>query len=168
MSGLFRNLLCFRQTILPSASSGCTIGHLSFIQLLTSGIGIPISLYRFRTSSSQRFRDKIIKSEQFLPVTRVCFRFLCNDQRKSDLSEHVQMVAFSVRLLLFVWNPHSFINSFDNHSTAPGPASCRRRKPPGNAVSGYSSTMCLVTHGRQHGVPALPDAGRASLLHSPK
>ena len=28
-------------------------------------------------------------------------------------------------------------------STIP-PASCRRRGPPGNAVSGYSSTMCLV------------------------
>ena len=39
---------------------------------------------------------------------------------------------------------HSFIDSFDNHSTASGPASCRRRKPPGNAVSGHSSTMCLV------------------------
>ena len=39
---------------------------------------------------------------------------------------------------------HRFINSFDNHSTASGPASCRRRSPPGNAVSGHSSTMCLV------------------------
>ena len=39
---------------------------------------------------------------------------------------------------------HSFIDSFDNHSTASGPASCRRRRPPGNAVSGHSSTMCLV------------------------
>ena len=39
---------------------------------------------------------------------------------------------------------HSFIDSFDNHYTASGPASCRRRRPPGNAVSGHSSTMCLV------------------------
>ena len=39
---------------------------------------------------------------------------------------------------------HSFIDSFDNHSTASEPASCRRRRPPGNAVSGHSSTMCLV------------------------
>ena len=39
---------------------------------------------------------------------------------------------------------HSFIDSFDNHSTASGPASGRRRRPPGNAVSGHSSTMCLV------------------------
>ena len=54
-----------------------------------------------------------------------------------------------IMLLLFVWNtlrPHSFIDSFDNHSdsTASGPASCRGRRPPGNAVSGHSSTMCLV------------------------
>ena len=41
-------------------------------------------------------------------------------------------------------HPHSLIDSFDNHSTASGPASCRRRRPPGNAVSGHSSTMCLV------------------------
>ena len=39
---------------------------------------------------------------------------------------------------------HSFIDSSDNHSTASGPASCRCRRPPGNAVSGHSSTMCLV------------------------
>ena len=39
---------------------------------------------------------------------------------------------------------HSFIDSFDNHSTASGPASCIRRRPPGNAVSGHSSTTCLV------------------------
>ena len=39
---------------------------------------------------------------------------------------------------------HSFIDSFDNHYTASGPASCRRRRPPGNAVSGHSSTLCLV------------------------
>ena len=36
---------------------------------------------------------------------------------------------------------HSFIDNFDNHSTASGPASCRH---PVNAVSGPSSTMCLV------------------------
>ena len=39
---------------------------------------------------------------------------------------------------------HSFIDSLDNHSTASGPAWCRRCMPPGNAVSGHSSTMCLV------------------------
>ena len=39
---------------------------------------------------------------------------------------------------------HSFIDSFDNHSTASGPASCKRRRPPGNAVSRHSSTMCFV------------------------
>ena len=39
---------------------------------------------------------------------------------------------------------HSFIDSFDNHSTASGPDSCIRRRPPGNAVSGHSSTMRLL------------------------
>ena len=39
---------------------------------------------------------------------------------------------------------HSFIDSVDNQSTASEPASCRRRRPPGNAVSDHSSTMCLV------------------------
>ena len=39
---------------------------------------------------------------------------------------------------------HSFIESFDNHSTAPGPASCSRRRPAGNAVSGHSSTLYHV------------------------
>ena len=39
---------------------------------------------------------------------------------------------------------HSLIDNLENHSTASGPASCRRRRPPGNAVSGHSSTMCLV------------------------
>ena len=49
-------LLYFRRTLLPSASSGYTIGRLSFTQLLTSVIGIPISSYHFGTSSSHRFR----------------------------------------------------------------------------------------------------------------
>ena len=39
---------------------------------------------------------------------------------------------------------HSFIDSIDNHTTASGLAWCRRCMPPGNAVSGQSSTMCLV------------------------
>ena len=39
---------------------------------------------------------------------------------------------------------HSFNDSLDNHSTASGPAWCRRCRPPGNAVSGHSSTMCFV------------------------
>ena len=41
-------------------------------------------------------------------------------------------------------NSHSFNASLDNHSIASGPAWCRRCRPPGNAVSGHSSTMCLV------------------------
>ena len=49
-------LLYFSRILLPSASSGYTIGRLSFTQLLTSVIGIPISLYHLGTSSSQRFR----------------------------------------------------------------------------------------------------------------
>ena len=49
-------LLYFSRTLLPSASSGYTIGRLSFTQFLTSVIGIPISLYHLGTSSSQRFR----------------------------------------------------------------------------------------------------------------
>ncbi len=46
----------FSRTLLPSASSGYTIGRLFFTQLLTSVIGTPISLYHLGTSSSQRFR----------------------------------------------------------------------------------------------------------------
>ena len=53
---------------------------------------------------------------------------------------YVVVVVVVVRLE----HSHSFIDSFDNHSTASGPASCRRRGPPGNAVNGHSSTMCLV------------------------
>ena len=37
-----------------------------------------------------------------------------------------------------------YIYILDNHSIASGPASCRLRRPPGNAVSGHSSTMCIV------------------------
>ena len=48
-------LLYFRRTLLPSASSGYSICRLSFTQLLTSVIGIPISSYHFGTSSSHRF-----------------------------------------------------------------------------------------------------------------
>ena len=49
-----------------------------------------------------------------------------------------------VMLLLFVWNTFTVSLSLDNHSPASGPAWCRRCGPPGNAVSGYSSTMYLV------------------------
>ena len=35
---------------------------------------------------------------------------------------------------------HSFIDNLD----CIGTRSCRRRRPPGNAVCGHSSTMCLV------------------------
>ena len=54
------------------------------------------------------------------------------------------LMNMSVVVVVRLEHSHSFIDSFDNHSTASGPASCRRRRPPGNAVSGHSSTMCLV------------------------
>ena len=47
----------FSRTLLPSASNGYPIGRLSFTQLLTSVIRIPISLYHLGTSSSKLFRD---------------------------------------------------------------------------------------------------------------
>ena len=53
---LYTALVQFRRTLLPSASSGYTIGRLSFTQLFTSVIRIPISSYHFGTSSSYRFR----------------------------------------------------------------------------------------------------------------
>ena len=56
ISSCLLTLLYFRRTLLPSASSGYTIGRLSFTQLLTSVSGIPISLYHFGLSSSHRFR----------------------------------------------------------------------------------------------------------------
>ena len=49
-------LLYVSRTLLPSASSGYTIGCMSFAHLLSSVIGIPISLYDISISSSQRFR----------------------------------------------------------------------------------------------------------------
>ena len=52
----------------------------------------------------------------------------------SNYLKHVVVVVVVVRLE----HSHSFIDSFDNHSTASGPASCRRSRPPGNAVSGHS------------------------------
>ena len=50
----------------------------------------------------------------------------------------------SPNVVVRLGHSHSFIDSFDNHSTASESASCRRRRPPGNAVSMHSSTMCLV------------------------
>ena len=53
---------------------------------------------------------------------------------------HVTNVVVVVRLE----HSHSFNDSLDNHSSASGPAWCRSCRPPGNVVSGHSSTMCLV------------------------
>ena len=50
----------------------------------------------------------------------------------------------SPNVVVRLGHSHIFIDSLDNHSTASEPASCRRRRPPGNAVSRHSSTMCLV------------------------
>ena len=60
--------------------------------------------------------------------------------RECSLVVVVVVVVVVVRL----GHSHSFNDSLDNHSTAPGPAWCRRCRPPGNAVSGHSSTKCLV------------------------
>ena len=53
------------------------------------------------------------------------------------------IIIFLTVVVVRLEQSHSFIDSFDNHSTASGPASCRRRRPPGNAVKGHSSTMYL-------------------------
>ena len=55
-------------------------------------------------------------------------------------------MSFRVYIVVVVRleHSHSYIDSFENHSTASGPASCISRRPPGNAVSGLSSIMCLM------------------------
>ena len=59
-------------------------------------------------------------------------------------SLYISSQAAVVVVIVRLEHSNSFIDSFDNHSTESGLASCRRRTPPGNAVSGHSSTMCLV------------------------
>ena len=64
-----------------------------------------------------------------------------------SLPAYVPEIKFNNNIVVVVvrlGHSPSFIDSFDNKSTASGPASCRLRRPPGNAVSGHSSTMCLV------------------------
>ena len=51
----------------------------------------------------------------------------------------VVVVVVVIVVVVRLEQSHSFIDSFDNHPTASGTASCRRRRPPGNAVSGHSS-----------------------------
>ena len=53
-------------------------------------------------------------------------------------------VVVVVVVVVRLEHSHSFIDNIDNHSTASGPAWCRRRMPPGNTLSGHSSTMYLV------------------------
>ena len=58
-------------------------------------------------------------------------------------------VAYRTILNVAVRLEHSHIVyvSFDNHSTASGPSSCRRRRHPGNAVSGHSQQCALWSGG---------------------
>ena len=70
-------------------------------------------------------------------------------------------MQYIVVVVVRLKNSHSFIDSLDNHSTASGPASCIRRRPPGNAVSGHSSIMCIVvwwlSPQGQEGAVIMPD-----------
>ena len=77
-------------------------------------------------------------------ITRQKTEYLgCNEHQDAEIDLKVETVNLVVDVVRLE-HPHSFIDSFDNHSTASGPASCRRRRPPGNAVSGHYSTMCIV------------------------
>ena len=60
-----------------------------------------------------------------------------------DRSRWKEIVS-QVVVVVLLEHSHSFNDSLDIHSTASGPAWCRRCRPPVNAVSGHSSTMCLV------------------------
>ena len=62
----------------------------------------------------------------------------------TDLQDRQIDRFYFCNIVVRLEHSHSFNDSLDNHSTAPGPAWCRRCRPPGNAVSGHSSTMCLV------------------------
>ena len=72
--------------------------------------------------------------------------FIINPLTETLVGVHNRMLqppSFS-NVVVHLEHSHRFIDSLDNQSTASGPAWCRRRRPPGNAVSGQSSTMCLV------------------------
>ena len=58
-------------------------------------------------------------------------------------TRQITLLDLSVVVVVRLEHSHSFTASLDNHYTASGPGSSRRRRPPGNAVSGHSSTMCL-------------------------
>ena len=68
----------------------------------------------------------------------------CFPARKTDEHRTANKDKWGRNVVVRLEHSHSFIDSCYNHSTASGPASCRRRRPPGNAVSGHSSTVCLV------------------------
>ena len=74
----------------------------------------------------------------------------------APLNNHLVVVVV-VRLE----HSNSFTDSLDNNSTASGPASCIRRRPPGNTVNCHSSTMCLV-------VWWLPPQGQAGDAITPR
>ena len=77
--------------------------------------------------------------QEFLPLPEGSNRL-----HTGKITIHTCNYVIVVVVVVRLEHSHSFIDSFDNHSTASVPASCRRRRPPGNAVSGHSSTMCLV------------------------
>ena len=64
----------------------------------------------------------------------------------NPVSEQIRVVRLAMRpgnvtvVVVRLEHSHSFNDSFDNHSTASGPAWCRRCRPPGNAV--FNNVPC--------------------------
>ena len=86
------------------------------------------------------FTDNILPNCQVV-VKNLTYRFMI---RLND-SNHICLFEICYPLVVVrSEHCHSFIDSLDNQSTESGPASCRRRRPPRNAVSGHSPQMCLV------------------------
>ena len=77
--------------------------------------------------------------KQWIQITAIAQGVRAAEDR-SRWKEIVSQVVVVVRLE----HSHSFNDSLDNHSTASGQAWCRRCRPPGNAVSGHSSIVCIV------------------------
>ena len=63
---------------------------------------------------------------------------------KNAIQCYTGSIASNGVVVVRLEHTHSFIDSFDYHSTASGPASCRRRRPPWNAVCGHSSIRWFV------------------------
>ena len=79
---------------------------------------------------------------EYVTARTNCKRVIRNYSWKSGRRDLLVDTVYVVVVRLD--HSHSFIDTLDNHSTASGPAWCRLCRPPGNAVSGHSSTMCLV------------------------